>query len=371
MQSIITFFKGLFDSSQWPARWHCGYWTNFHGWLYIMSDLMIWLAYFMIPVIIFRYVSKRKEAIKYPGIYLLFAAFILLCGTTHFLDAAMFWVPMYRLNALVLFLTALVSLMTVYSLIKILPEAFKQKTNVELENEIRRREFAELKLAEVNKNLEAFASVASHDLQEPLRKIKTYSSLLYEINKDSFSSESWELANKVIQSTSRMQTLVRDVLKLSTIAENITLQEVNIAEIINHVTDDLEMKIAEKKAIIRVGEIPHVMGHQSYLTQLFVNLISNALKFNNRKPFIDIKGETIGRRVFIHIIDNGIGIEREEIPKIFEPFSRLNPRLKFEGTGIGLTICKRIVNLHDGKIEVDSMPGQGTTITIDLPSAKL
>jgi signal transduction histidine kinase len=168
-----------------------------------------------------------------------------------------------------------------------------------------------------------------------------------------------------------MQTLVRDVLKLSTIAENITLQEVNIAEIINHVTDDLEMKIAEKKAIIRVGEIPHVMGHQSYLTQLFVNLISNALKFNNRKPFIDIKGETIGRRVFIHIIDNGIGIEREEIPKIFEPFSRLNPRLKFEGTGIGLTICKRIVNLHDGKIEVDSMPGQGTTITIDLPSAKL
>ncbi len=366
MQSIISFFKGLFDSSQWPARWHCGYWTDFHGWLYILSDLMIWFAYFAMPVIIFRYVSKRKQVIKYPGLYLLFAAFILLCGTTHFLDAAMFWVPMYRLNALVRFFTALVSLMTVYSLIKILPEAFKQKTSVELENEIRRREFAELKLAEANKNLEAFASVASHDLQEPLRKIKTFSSLLYENNKNNFSSESWELANKIIQSTGRMQTLIQDVLSLSTISENIAFQEVNIAEVINHVTEDLEMKMAEKKAIIRVGEIPPVLGHQSYLTQLFLNLISNALKFNNKKPVILIKGETIGNRVFIHISDNGIGMEKEEIYKIFEPFSRLNPKIEFEGTGIGLTICKRIVTLHNGKISVDSKPGQGTTITVDL-----
>jgi len=371
MQSITTFFKGLFDSSQWPARWHCGYWTDFHGWLYILSDLMIWLSYFTIPVIIFRYVSKRKQVIKFPGLYILFAAFILLCGTTHFLDAAMFWVPMYRLSALVRFLTALISLLTVYSLIKILPEAFTQKTSVELENEINRRELAELKLAEANKNLEAFASIASHDLQEPLRKIKTFSSILYENNKNSFSSESWELANKIIQSTARMQTLVRDVLSFSTISENITFQEVNIAEVINHVTEDLEMKIAEKKAIIQVGEIPSVLGHQSYLTQLFLNLISNALKFNNKKPVILIKGETIGNRVFIHITDNGIGMEKEEIPKIFEPFSRLNPKIEYEGTGIGLTICKRIVTLHNGKIVVESKPGQGSTITVDLPAAEL
>ena len=371
MQSITTFFKGLFDSSQWPARWHCGYWTDFHGWLYILSDLMIWLAYFMMPIIIFRYVSKRKQVIKFPGLYLLFAAFILLCGTTHFLDAAMFWVPMYRLNTLVRFFTALVSLMTVYSLIKVLPEAFKQKTSVELENEIRRREFAELKLAEANKNLEAFASVASHDLQEPLRKIKTFSSLLYEINENNFSPESRELAKKVIQSAGRMQTLVRDVLSLSTISENIVFEEVNMAAVINHVMEDLEMKMAEKKAIIQVGEIPPVLGHQSYLTQLFLNLISNALKFNDKKPVIGIKGETIGNRVFIHISDNGIGMEKEEIHKIFEPFSRLNPRPEFEGTGIGLTICKRIVSLHNGKIVVESKPGQGSTITVDLPAAEL
>src|SRR3954471_10457485 len=88
MHPIIDFFSGLFDTGLWPARWHCGYWSSFHGWLYISSDLMIWLAYFMMPIIIFNYVSRRKQVIKYPGIYLLFAAFILLCGTTHFLDAS-------------------------------------------------------------------------------------------------------------------------------------------------------------------------------------------------------------------------------------------------------------------------------------------
>ncbi len=369
MQSLIEFFRGLFDTSLWPARWNCGIWTNLHGWLYIASDLLIWLAYFTMPVMIFRYVSKRKQVIKYPGIYLLFAAFILLCGTTHFLDAVMFWVPMYRINTVVRVFTALVSLLTVYYLFKIIPEAFKQKTSIELEREIKRREFAELKLAEANKSLEAFASIASHDLQEPLRKIKTYSSLLYDANETNFSNESRQLANKILHSTDRMQTLVHDVLKLSTISDVIDFQTVNIQQIVSRIKEDLEFKIAETKAEIHVGEIPKVMGNESYLTQLFLNLISNAIKFTNKKPLISIRGETIGTRVYIHIADNGIGIEKQDIAKIFEAFSRLNPKLEFEGSGIGLTICQKIVSLHHGKITVESTPGSGTIFTIDLPAA--
>jgi two-component system, chemotaxis family, sensor kinase Cph1 len=370
MHSIIEFFEGLFDASLWPPRWHCGVWTNFHGWLYIVSDLLIWLAYFTMPVIIFSYVSKRKQVIKYSGIYLLFAAFILLCGTTHFLDAVMFWVPMYRLNALVRFLTAIVSLLTVYYLFKILPEAFKQKTSIELEREIKRREFAELKLADANKSLEAFASIASHDLQEPLRKIKTYSSMLSDANDTNFSPDSRDLANKILHSTQRMQTLVHDVLRLSTISSEIAFDPVNIPEIISRIREDLEFKIAETKAEIQVGEIPPVMGNESYLTQLFLNLISNAIKFNNKKPLISIKGENIGSRVYIHFTDNGIGIDKADLSKIFEAFSRLNPKLEFEGSGIGLTICKKIVSLHNGKISVVSTPGTGSVFTIDLPAAR-
>jgi two-component system, chemotaxis family, sensor kinase Cph1 len=369
MHLIAEFFKDLFDTRLWPARWNCGVWTNLHGWLYITSDLLIWLAYFMMPIIIFSYVSKRKQVIKYSGIYLLFAAFILLCGTTHFLDAVMFWVPMYRLNTLIRIFTAIVSLLTVYYLFKIVPEAFKQKTSIELEREIKRREFAELKLADANKSLEAFASIASHDLQEPLRKIKTYSSLLYDANETNFTNESRDLANKILHSAERMQTLVHDVLRLSTISDVIDFNQVNITEILTGIQEDLEFKIAESNAEIQIGEIPLVKGNESYLTQLFLNLISNAIKFTNKKPMIFINGETIGSRVYIHIQDNGIGIDKTDISKIFEAFSRLNPKLEFEGSGIGLTICQKIVSLHHGKISVESTPGIGSVFTIDLPAA--
>ena len=369
MKSMIDFFSGLFETRLWPARWHCGYWSDFHGWLYISSDFMIWLAYFMIPIIIFNYVSRRKQVIKYSGIYLLFAAFILLCGTTHFLDASMFWVPMYRLNGLVRFVTGVVSLLTVYYLIKILPEAFTQKTSIELEREINRREFAELKLAEANKNLEAFASIASHDLQEPLRKIKTFSSLLYETNSEKFSPESVELANKIMHSTERMQTLINDVLSLSTISEDIELKPIQIRDVMSNVKEDLEIKILEKQAVIQYGEIPLVKGNKSYLTQLFLNLISNGIKFNHQKPVITITGEINGSRVFIKVSDNGIGIEESDLARIFEAFSRLNAKSEFDGSGIGLTICKKIVTIHKGDIHVNSTPGQGSTFIFDLPAA--
>lgn len=369
MKPIADFFKGLFDSRLWPARWHCGYWSDFHGWLYIISDLMIWIAYFLIPVIIFNYVSRRKQVIKYSGIYLLFAAFILLCGSTHFLDASMFWLPMYRLNALVRFLTAVVSLLTVYYLIKILPEAFKQKTSVELELEIERRELAELKLSEANRDLAAFASIASHDLQEPLRKIKTFSSLLYEANDGNFSLESRDLTEKIVHSAERMQGLVNDVLSLSVLGEIIMPAPVDVKQVIANALEDLEIKIKEKAASIHVGDIPPVLGNPNYLTQLFLNLISNAIKFNKQKPLITVTGEQLGSRVIIHIKDNGIGIGETDLIRIFEPFTRLNAKSEFEGSGIGLTICRKIVAIHKGTIRVDSKPNEGTIFTIDLPAA--
>src|SRR5687767_10007153 len=98
MNQVVEFFRHLFDTSSWPARWKCGYWSDFHGWLYIISELMIWIAYFLIPLIIINYFSKKRASIKFRKVYLLFASFILLCGSTHFFDAMMFWIPMYRFN---------------------------------------------------------------------------------------------------------------------------------------------------------------------------------------------------------------------------------------------------------------------------------
>lgn len=139
MDQIVEFFSHLLDSSDWPPRWHCGRWTEFHGWLYIFSDLSIWSAYFTIPLVIIRYLSK-KQGIKFVRLYFLFAAFILACGATHFLDAVTFWIPVYRLNALVRLITGILSWVTVFYLVKLLPAAFSLRTQKDLEKEIQQRE---------------------------------------------------------------------------------------------------------------------------------------------------------------------------------------------------------------------------------------
>lgn len=369
MNQIIEFFSGIFDTNRWPARWHCGYWSDFHGWLYIVSDLMIWAAYFLIPIIIINYTLKKRTGLKFQKIYLLFAAFIVLCGTTHFIDAVMFWVPVYRLNAIVRFMTGLVSAATVLYLIKILPEAFRQKTNIELENEIVKREEAERKLAEVNKGLEAFAYIASHDLQEPLRKIRIFSSSLNKANEGKFDDRSKEYAGKINSSAERMQNLIQDVLTLSTINNTVKFTAVNVENAVNNAKEELEIKILEKNAAVSCGQIPMVMGSLAHLSQLFTNLIGNALKFCVNQPVITITGEQRGDKVFVYVADNGIGIDKNEIDNIFIAFKRLHSKTAFEGSGIGLATSKKIIDLHNGKISVESEPGKGTTFIIQLPAA--
>lgn len=369
MKEIIEFIRGLFDYDQWPARWQCGYWSDFHGWLYIISELMVWTAYFLIPLIIINYFYKKRETIRFRRVYLLFATFILLCGSTHFIDALMFWIPMYRFNAVVRLATGIVSLFTVYHLFKVLPDLFKQRTNMELEREIARREEAERKLAEANLGLQAFAYVASHDLQEPLRKIRTFSGMLYDFNKDNFDQRSRGYAEKIIASSQRMQTLIQDVLNLSTISEEVKLEPVDTTRAVAKAIEDLDFRIQETNAIIDVGILPSVKGHHMYLSQLFFNLIGNAIKFNDKTPHVQITGERVGDRVNIIVADNGIGMRREDLQKIFETFQRLHGKTQYEGTGIGLAIVKKIVEVHGGKIHVESKVGEGTTFIVELQAA--
>ena len=370
MGGIIEFFRGLFSVDKWPPRWQCGYWSDFHGWLYIISDLLIWLAYFMIPVIIINYLTRKKTKLKFNRAYAYFAAFILLCGTTHFFDAMMFWVPMYRLNALIRVITALISLMTVYYLIKILPDAFKQKTNIELEKEIAIRQVAEYEMQESNRGLEAFAYIASHDLQEPLRKISAFSSILFDSNESNFDETSKQLAEKITSSTIRMQMMINDILSLSTLSEQTPLTPVDIREAVQNAIQDLEIKRQEKSALIHVGTLPWVQGNKAYLSQLFLNLIGNSIKFSKAEPVINISGEVVGDKAFITVTDNGIGMNSEDLNSIFNAFHRLNSRIEYEGSGIGLAICKKIVDIHKGKIEVFSKPNVGTTFIIELTSAE-
>lgn len=371
MSQIVDFFKGLFSSDLWPPRWYCGKWSDFHGWLYIISDLTIWLAYFMIPIIILDYFIKRKSQLKFEKVYFLFAAFILLCGITHFVDAVMFWVPMYRLNALTRFVTAIVSILTVLYLIKILPQLFKQKTNLELEREIAKRKEAELKLAEANKGLQAFAYVASHDLQEPLRKVRMFASRLSENEELLVNDNIRNYTQKILSSSEKMQVLIEDILRLSSISSEIEMNDVAMNKVLENVMDDQELKINDKNAEINYKNLHSVKGDEAYLNQLFSNLLSNSLKFTHRRPLINIYSEKEGNKVKIYFSDNGIGMKQEDAETIFETFKQLNPKSEFEGSGIGLSICKKIVDVHKGKLSVTSTPGEGTTFIIELMAADL
>jgi len=369
MKQVADFFSGLFDHSLWPARWHCGYWTDFHGWLYIISDLLVWLSYFLIPLIIINFITKKKAALKFQTAYVYFAAFILLCGLTHFLDALMFWVPVYRLNALLRMFTAIVSLATVYHLIKILPVAFKQKTNTELEKEILRRREAEFRVAEANDGLTAFAYMASHDLKEPLRKVEMFTSMLREQNVSNYDAKSIELSEKIKNATGRMQGLIENILMLSTIPEEIHLEPVNMDSLMQTVISELDLLIKEKKARIQCDPLPEVRGNTVYLVQLFSNLVTNALKFTASDPVIHIYSTVEQQRARIHVKDNGIGMKEKWLPKIFNTFHRLHGRSEFEGSGIGLAICKKIATVLGGNIFAESKEGEGSVFTVELNRA--
>lgn len=149
MEQIFEFFNELLGTENWPARWVCGRWTPFHGWMYIVSDILIWAAYFTIPVILIKFIRQKKD-IPLTGVFLLFGGFILMCGLTHLLDALMFYWPAYRLSSLLRMATAIISWFTVFALFKVMPQAMKLKTSNEFEVELeeRKKVESELRLSE-------------------------------------------------------------------------------------------------------------------------------------------------------------------------------------------------------------------------------
>jgi hypothetical protein len=154
MDQVSEFFAKLFSTAGFPPRWHCGDWSRFHGWLYIVSDVTIWLAYLLIPTILILFIQRRRD-IPFPPVFWLFGAFIVACGTTHLLDAIMFWAPAYRVSALVRLATAVISMATVFHLLKILPQALSLRGPQAFELERSRRTEAERELAAARAEIEA------------------------------------------------------------------------------------------------------------------------------------------------------------------------------------------------------------------------
>lgn len=495
MEQIIDFFSNLFGTESWPPRWHCGMWTDFHGWLYICSDLAVWAAYFVIPVFLIKLI-KQRPGIPFPSAFWLFAAFILFCGLTHLMDAIIFWWPAYRLSALIRFCTAGISWATIIALFKIFPQVLTLKTSLEFDAEIAERKKVEetlrtseqklmgllesapdavviadkhgkiiiinnqteklfgwtkdeligkevellipqrfqkhhpehrnnflkdpkvrgmgvglalfgkkkngeefpveislspmqtsdglivssairditdrkkiekkledytIELENKNKEIEQFAFLASHDLQEPLRTISNYANLFEKQYKNKLDNNADEYLSYITDGTHRMQSLINDLLEYSRIGRDNSIIEMNCNTILEEVIKDLSSSIKNSDTDIKSEQLPIINGY-SDLKSLFQNLISNAIKFRkkNTQPIIHITVKSKDKEWLFAIKDNGIGIDNIYQDKLFKIFQRLHTKEEYPGTGIGLAQCKKIVELHGGKIWIESEPEKGS-----------
>ncbi|MFD1605542.1 ATP-binding protein [Flavobacterium artemisiae] len=250
------------------------------------------------------------------------------------------------------------------------------KNNSELKAIQRELENANSKLIFKNKELQQFAYIASHDLQEPLRKIRIMLSRAGEDLTEEQKNQYY--FDKIMGAAGRMSDLISDVLNYSKVDNNVhTLLPVDLNEIVHETINDLSLVIEEKNALINISPLPIVAGVSTQLRQLFFNLINNALKFNSEEPVLTITADEdsseedqykpIGNYQVIKVIDNGIGMDNKYSGRIFDMFQRLHERDKYGGNGIGLALCKRIIENHNGILNFTSKPGIGTTFFVYLP----
>lgn len=263
--------------------------------------------------------------------------------------------------------------------------ARRQETEDQLRSyEVRLREQIR-QLEASNEELERFAFVASHDLQEPLRKIQSFATLVTDRYGNLFNDESQVFMSKIIHSAERMSKLIKDLLNFSRMSSNREdFAPVNLAVVVQRILDDQELRIKGLKVRVEVGPLPTIHAVSSQLEHLFANLISNALKFLRPgvEPVLRIHArpvsgggyaELIEGRPYVEITveDNGIGFDEKYLDHIFKVFQRLHGKSEFEGTGIGLAICKRVAVYHHGLITARSQLNQGTTFVVVLPLSQL
>jgi PAS domain S-box-containing protein len=220
-----------------------------------------------------------------------------------------------------------------------------------------------------NASLEEFAYVASHDLQEPIRMVASYLQLLQTRYQGSLDSDADEFIGFAVDGARRMQALINDLLSYSRVGtQDAATEEVPFGEVLETVTANLRASIGETGATVVGSDLPTVVGDRSQLVQLCQNLIGNAIKFNGgRVPEVHIDAQRGKGEWVITVTDNGMGIEPRHAERIFMVFRRLHPASEYPGTGIGLSICRKIVQRHDGRIWMDSVPGVGSSFHFTVP----
>jgi signal transduction histidine kinase len=264
-------------------------------------------------------------------------------------------------------------------------EALAKREQERKEAEAAIREYAD-SLERSNRDLMDFANITSHDLQEPLRKISTFTDMLLTRHADNLDAQGKDYLQRIRNSAGRLQSLIIDLLTFSRISTKTQpTEQVDLGSILNQVLTDLELQIEQTNATVNVCDTPLIYADPVQMHQLFLNLISNGIKFHkpDTTPIVEVasslktgQAEPENGRILdgtfyeIKVTDNGIGFNEKYLDRIFQPFQRLHQRDEYEGTGMGLAICRKIVERHGGNITAKSKPGQGATFIVEIPVQK-
>ncbi len=373
-------FTRTFDTDDFPARWYCGVWSDAHGWTHIVSDALIFLAYFTIPALLIYFTKKRKDT-PFRPIFYWFAAFILTCGLVHLSEAIIFWYPWYRFAALLKIATAVASWGTLIILIPEIPKMLAwpglAEVNAKLEAEIARRERSEQQLrlqaedlARANRDLEEFAYIASHDLKGPLRSISQLASWLNEDAADKLSDESARHLGQLMERAGRMQQLLNDLLAYSRAGRpDGSAESIDLTGLVDDVVALSGMP--ESFEVEKRLAVTSIVGPKTPLEIVLRNLIGNSIKHHDLEAgrlviTAELANDDESKVVFA-IQDDGPGIPAEYFDRVFGLFQTLQPRDQVEGSGMGLTLVKRLVETAGGRVWIEPAQSRGTKVCFTWP----
>ncbi|MBE8999327.1 response regulator [Nostoc sp. LEGE 12447] len=384
-----TFFNYPFQSNGFIPHGHCYLWQTGLVWLHIISDATIALAYYSIPFLLIYFISKRKD-VPFNGVFLLFGAFIIACGTGHLMDIWTLWYPNYWIAGGLKALTAIISIYTAFALFYLMPQALILPSPAQLEviNQVLSTEIVERK--RIEKELRQAEEVAqnssqakseflanmSHELRTPLNGILGYTQILQRT--ESLSEKGRKGLSVIYQCGSHLLTLINDVLDLSKIeARKLELYPVDfyLPAFIDSVTEICRIRAEQKVIAFHIEIDPNlptgIHADEKRLRQVLINLLSNAMKFTHQGS-VTFKTQVINQesnangktnyKIRFEVVDTGTGITPEQAEKIFQPFEQVGSQKRHsEGTGLGLAISQKIVLLMGGQIKVQSEFGKGST----------